>query len=65
MTRITVKLEDAKASLLRERARKYGLRPEDLVTATIDELIARPDPAFEEAARRVLAKNKDLYERLA
>ena len=65
MTTITVQLDDTKADLLREKAKKFGLSPDQLVTASIEDLIAQPEPDFEEAVRKVLRKNKDLYKRLA
>ena len=65
MTRITVQLEDSKAALLREKAKKYGLKLDQFVTASIEDLIAQPEPEFEEAVRRVLSKNEELYKRLA
>jgi hypothetical protein len=65
MTHITIKIEDAKASLLRAKAEKYGLRPEQLVTASVEDLLGQPDPDFDSAVKRVLAKNKELYRRLA
>ncbi len=64
MTTITVQLEDSKADLLREKAEKYGLSPDQFVTASIKDLLANPEPEFEAALRRVLSKNKELYERL-
>lgn len=65
MTTITVQLNDSKAALLREKAQKYGLPLDKFVTASIEDLIAQPEPEFDEAVRRVLSKNKELYERLA
>ena len=65
VTSITVQLDDAKAKALRERAEMYGLKPEQLLTASIDDLIGQPDADFDEAARRVLGKNRELYRRLA
>ncbi len=65
MTTITVQLDDSKIVLLREKAQKYGLRLDQLVAASIEDLIAQPQPEFDEAVRRVLSKNKELYERLA
>jgi len=62
---LTVELDQAKATLLREKARMYGLGAEEFVTASIEELIAHPEPEFEAAVRRVLAKNHELYRRLA
>ena len=65
MARITVEIEDSKAALLKEKAKKFGLLPDQFVTASIEDLIAQPEPDFEQAMRRVLSKNKDLYKRLA
>ncbi len=65
MTTITVQLEDAKAQALREKADRYGLNPEQFLTASLEDLIGQPDNDFDEAARRVLSKNKELYRRLA
>ena len=65
MTRITVQLDDSKAALLREKSEKYGLSLDQFVKATIEDLLAQPEPDFEGAMRRVLAKNEELYKRLA
>ena len=65
MATITVEIEDSKAALLLERAKRFGLLPEQFVNAYIEDLIAQPEPQFEDAMRRVLAKNKELYKRLA
>jgi hypothetical protein len=40
MTTITVQLDDSKIVLLREKAQKYGLRLDQLVAASIEDLIA-------------------------
>ena len=50
---------------MREKAKRYGLKPEQLLTASLEDLIGQPDNDFDEAARRVLSKNKELYRRLA
>jgi hypothetical protein len=65
MTTITVQLEDSKAALLQEKAQKYGLSLDQFVKASIEDLLAQPEPDFEAAMLRVLAKNKELYKRLA
>jgi len=65
MTRITVQLDDTKANLLREKAEKFGLSPNQFVTASIEDLLAQPEPEFEIAVQKVLSKNKELYQRLA
>jgi hypothetical protein len=65
MTRIIVEIDDSKAALLKEKARKFGLLPDQFVTASIEDLISQPESDFESAMRRVLSKNQELYERLA
>ncbi len=65
METITVKLDDSKAALLREKAKKFGLLPDQFVTVSIEDLIARPEPDFEEAMKKVLSRNEELYKRLA
>jgi len=65
MKQITIQIDDEKASLLREKAMRYGLRPEQFITASIEDLIGQPDPDFDQAAKRVLEKNKELYNRLS
>ena len=65
MTRIIVEIDDNKAAILEDKAKKFGLLPEQLVTALIEDLISQPDPHLEAVMRRVLSKNQELYERLA
>jgi hypothetical protein len=49
MARITVEIEDSKAALLRERAKRFGLLPWEFVNAYIEDLCAQPEPQFEDA----------------
>lgn len=65
MKTITVQIDDAKAALLRDKAMRYGLKPDELISAPIDDLLVHPDPEFDDAAYRVISKNKELYQRLA
>ena len=65
MPRITVEIEDPKADLLQKKTEKFGLLLDQFVTASIEDLIGRPEPEFEAAMRKVLSKNKELYKRLA
>jgi predicted transcriptional regulator len=62
---ITIKLPDEQLSKLKEMAGKLGVTPEALIRLSVDELLARPDSTFEEAATKVLEKNAELYRRLA
>ena len=65
MTRIIVEIDDHKAAILEDKAKKFGLLPEEFVTASIEDLISQPDPDLEAAIRKVLSKNQELYKRLA
>ena len=65
MTTMTLQIDDAKADALRQKARRVGLEPEQLLTASVDDLIGQPDSDFDEAANRILSKNRELYRRLA
>jgi hypothetical protein len=65
MRTLEVTLSDNTASKLEETARRLGLSPEELVKVSLEEKMARLDEAFLEAARYVLDKNTELYERLA
>jgi len=65
MATITVEIDDSKAELLSKKAEKFGILPDQFVTASIEDLISQPEPAFEEAMRKVIFKNKELYKRLA
>jgi len=65
MNTITINLSDERARQLREIGERFGVRPEDLVRISVEELLAKPDEAFQKATDYVLKKNKDLYDRLA
>lgn len=63
--RVAFELPPAQAERLRVEAARLGLSPEDLARAALTDLLATPDAEFETAAARVIAKNRDLYKRLA
>jgi predicted transcriptional regulator len=65
MSSITVTVSDDRMAKLKEIAGRFSISPEDLVRVSIDELLTRPDEAFEKAAEYVLNKNSELYRRLA
>ena len=50
---------------LTKKAQRVGLDAEQLLAASVDDLIGQPDAEFDEAAQRVLSKNRELYRRLA
>lgn len=62
---IPIELTPAQESRLRIEANRLDVPPEDLVRLAVEDLLARPDAEFQDAAERVLEKNRELYERLA
>lgn len=65
MTMITVPLSDERLAQLRTLAEKVGLPPEEFLRRRVDQLLARPDESFRQAAAYVMEKNAELYRRLA
>lgn len=65
MTTITITLPDDRLLKLKERATRFSVSPEELVRVSIEELLSRPDEAFQSAVNYVLKKNAELYRRLA
>ena len=63
--KLAFELSQAQADKLRDEAIRLGLSPEDLARAALSDLLSTPDVEFQGAILRVLAKNKDLYSRLA
>ena len=62
---ITVTLSAEQIARLKELASRYGVPLEELARAGIEDLLARPDDAFEKAVERILQKNAELYRRLS
>jgi hypothetical protein len=65
MTTITITLPDDRLLKLKERATRLSVSPEELVRVSIEELLSRPDEAFQRTVNYVLEKNAELYRRLA
>ena len=65
MTSITIPLPEDRLAKLREIAARLNVTPEDLARVSIEELLTRPDEAFNQAAEYVLKKNSELYRSLA
>ncbi len=62
---LSIQLPDDAERRLREAAAELRVPPADLAAAAVRDFIANPEKDFEEAARRVLSKNSELYRRLA
>jgi hypothetical protein len=65
MTAITIPLPEERLQRLTALAKEAGVSPEELARATLEEWLSRPQEDFARAAHYVLAKNADLYRRLA
>lgn len=65
MTTITITLPDDRMHRLKEITARFQVTPEELARVGIEELLGRPDDAFQRAADYVLKKNAELYRRLA
>ena len=63
--KILIELPEAAATKLREEANRLGVRPEELATAAVIDLLYREADDFQAAADYVLQKNRELYRRLA
>jgi antitoxin FitA len=65
MTTITINLPDDRLQKLNEIADRYKVAPEDVIRASLDDLLSKSDDEFRKALSYVLNKNRDLYRRLA
>lgn len=65
MKTLTINLSDETADRLEALAQRLGVSAEDLVRSSVEEQFKSLDDDFEEAAQHVLAKNAELYRRLA
>lgn len=64
MSTVMFEVEDEKATQLASAAHERGIAVEELLRRITDEFLARKEN-FETAAKFVLAKNAELYRRLA
>ncbi len=62
---ISLQLDEEQSRRLLEFAREMHVDPSELAKAAIDDLVSRPTDDFDQAARRVLDKNRELYRRLS
>jgi len=65
MTTITIDLPKERIRKLKELAAHYGVSPEELVRASVEDMLEQPEEQFQKAADYVLKKNDELYKRLA
>ena len=63
--RVAIDLTDEQLAQLRRQASDLGVPVEDLARAAVVDLVNKPAEDFLAVARRVLAKNAELYRRLS
>lgn len=63
--KIAIELNPTQSEQLRAAAAALGVAAEDLAHAAVADLLAACAADFEAAAARVLAKNRELYQRLS
>jgi hypothetical protein len=65
MTTITVPISEERLNQLRSLAESAGISAEELARAGLEDWLRQPREDFVATARSVLAKNAELYQRLA
>jgi hypothetical protein len=63
--RISIDLSEEQTRSLETTAERLGVLPQQLAQAALADLLAQPGDEFQRAAEYVLAKNRELYKRLA
>jgi len=62
---VTIPLSEEHLEKLKEKARSLQVTPEELLLASLEDLLSHSDEEFRQAMDHVLQKNKELYRRLA
>jgi len=65
MSTLTITLPDERMTRLEQVASRLGASPEEIVKASIEELLKQAEPDIHHAISYVLKKNHELYQRLA
>ena len=62
---MTIDLNNKQTEQFQQLAKSLSISPQELVRAAIDDFLWRQAEDFNQAARYVLEKNKELYKRLS
>ncbi len=65
MTTITIQITDEESTRMDQIAESTGMRKEDLLKASIRDLVSGPSEDFQYLTQSIIEKNKDLYKKLA
>ena len=64
MVAITIDVSEHQLQKLQELAQKLGISTEELLSASVEDLLNHPKSDFTEAINYVMQKNTELYRRL-
>jgi hypothetical protein len=65
MAAITINITEQQLQKLQSLAQKLGMSTEELLSASVEDLLNSSQNEFNQAASYVLRKNAELYQRLA
>jgi len=65
MAAITINIREQQLQKLQSLAPKLGISTEELLSASLEDLLNYPKSEFNQVASYVLRKNAELYQRLA
>ncbi|WP_066380405.1 DNA-binding protein [Anabaena sp. CA = ATCC 33047] len=65
MATITINISEEQLQKLQALAQKLGMSTEELLSASLEDLLNHPQGEFTQAASYVMQKNAELYRRLA
>ncbi len=65
MKELTVSVREEEFERLQGLATDLGVSLEELARVGLEDLLEQPDEALQQATKRVLEKNRELYRRLA
>lgn len=65
MTTLTITVSETQLKALEHVASRLGSSPEQLIQASIEELVKQNEPNIHQVVTYLLTKNRELYTRLA
>ena len=65
MQTITINIDEDKKKKLQQKADNFGLKIEDLINMTLDEILSEDESDLENKINYIFKKNDKLYENLA
>ena len=63
--KLSIEMSEEHRARLAKEAQRLKVAVEDLAGAAVRDLLAEPEADFQQAAKRVLEKNRELYRRLS